>query len=379
MHKFLLVPDSFKGTMCSVEVCRIMEEAIHHVLPPAEVICLPVADGGEGSVEAFLAALGGRRQTVWVQGPYTERMKADYGLLADGKTAVVEMAACAGLPLVDGRTNPAKTTSYGVGQMMLHAAESGCRKIILCLGGSATNDFGAGAAAAMGIVFTNAQNQKFVPVGETLSEIHRIDPTGLNTALAQAEITVMCDIDNPLYGPLGAAHVFAPQKGAGPSMVHMLDDQLRAVAQLVHSQMGKDIARMPGAGAAGGMGGGMAAFLGAHLQMGIETVLDLVHFEDLLPGTSLVLTGEGKMDGQSLRGKVVMGVARRAQMFHVPVVALVGDIGDHIEPAYAQGLSGVFSINRVALPFSEARTRCRQDLALTTENLLRFFTAFSAS
>jgi glycerate kinase len=377
MKKILLVPDSFKGTMSSLEICAIMEERIRAYYPEAEIIKIPVADGGEGSVDSFLAACGGEKVTVDARGPYFEETRSFYGLLDGGKTAVIEMAACAGLPLAWGRLNPGKTTTYGVGLLMRDAARRGCKKIIVGLGGSATNDFGAGAAAAAGVRFFDGEGREFTPVGGTLSKIARIDRSGLDAALGAVEIVTMCDIDNPLYGENGAAYVFAPQKGADAGMVEFLDGQLRAAAETVKRELGQDVAAIPGAGAAGGMGGGMVAFFGSRLEMGIDTVLDTARFDSLVNGANLVFTGEGKIDRQSLRGKVVIGVARRAKKHGVPVIAIVGDIGDNIEAAYDEGLSAIFSINRVSLPFSKNRLRCKSDMRLTVDNLVRFISGMS--
>lgn len=372
MKKFLLIPDSFKGTMSSSEICSVMEERIHAYLPDAEVIQIPVADGGEGSVDSFLSAMGGERVELTVKGPYMEDMPSFYGLVDHGATAVIEMAACAGLPLVGDNLHAEKTTTYGVGQLIADAAARGCKKIIVGLGGSATNDMGAGAAAALGYRFLNADGSAFIPVGETLSQIAHIDRSGLLPALADIELVTMCDIDNPLYGPNGAAYVFGPQKGANPEMVVFLDDQLRAGAEILKRELHADVADMKGAGAAGGMGCGMVAFFGSRLQMGIETVLDTVGFDSLLDGADMVFSGEGKIDYQSLRGKVVIGVARRTKKRGVPLIAVVGDIGDNIESAYDEGVSAVFSINRVAIDFRESKKRSKDDLRLTIDNLMRF-------
>ena len=372
MKKVILMPDSFKGTMSSSEICGIMEKAVRAYYPDAEVVPIPVADGGEGSVDAFLAAVGGERVTVPVRGPYMEEMEGYYGLLDGGSTAVIEMAACAGLPLVGENRHAEKTTTYGVGQLMAHAAGRGCKKMIVGLGGSATNDFGAGAAAALGFRLLDEAGEEFVPVGENLARVAKIDMSGLLPALRGIEVITMCDIDNPLCGKNGAAHIFGPQKGADPAMVEYLDGQLRAIDETVKRELGRGVADLPGAGAAGGMGGGMVAFLGSRLQMGIETVLDTVGFDRLVSDADLVLSGEGKIDTQSLRGKVVIGVARRCKKHGVPLVALVGDIGDNIENAYEEGVSAVFSTNRVAVDFSVARTRSKSDMALTVDNLMRF-------
>ncbi|MBW7571419.1 glycerate kinase family protein [Caproiciproducens faecalis] len=371
MKKILLIPDSFKGTMDSSSICSIMKEQILKYYPEAEVISIPVADGGEGSVDAFLSAMGGEKRRVTVTGPFFKPVDSFYGVV-NKDTAVIEMAACAGLPLAENHLDPYTATTYGVGELIAHAAQSGCRKVIVGLGGSCTNDAGAGMAAALGIRFYNADNQAFIPAGGTLKEIKRIDPAGLLPILKDIEIIAMCDIDNPLYGPTGAAYVFAPQKGADEAAVIELDSGLKMIAERIRKDLGQDVSELPGAGAAGGLGAGFAAFLHARLQPGIQTVLDTVQFDKLLEDADMVFTGEGKLDTQSLRGKVVIGVAQHAKKWNVPVLAVVGDIGDGVEQAYEEGVSGVFSINRVAADFKEVKHRCKSDLALTVDNLMRF-------
>lgn len=371
MNKIILIPDSFKETMSSTEICEIMSRVVGRYFPYAEIISVPVADGGEGSVDAFLTAIGGKKVILDVKGPYFEAVRSFYGVLPDN-TAVIEMAAAAGLPMVGSKKHPEKTTTYGVGQLIEHAAMAGCKRIIVGLGGSCTNDGGTGAAAALGVSFKDETGSNFVPVGETLDKIASIDASGLNPALKGIEIITMCDIDNPLCGPQGAAVVFAPQKGANEDTVQMLDANLGHLAEVIKRDLGKSIINMAGAGAAGGMGGGMSAFLNSSLQMGIETILDTVGFDSMLKNAELVITGEGKIDSQSLGGKVVIGVARRTQKVGVTLIAIVGDIGDHIEKVYEEGVSAIFSINRVALPFTKAKKRCKNDLMLTMDNLMRF-------
>ncbi len=375
MEKILLVPDSFKGTLSSRQVCQVMAGQLRRFFPQAQVKSIPVADGGEGSVEAFLAAAGGERRTRTVTGPFGEPVEAFYGILGDGRTAVIEMAACAGLPLAEGRLNPERATTYGVGELLLAAKEAGCTKAILGLGGSCTNDGGAGAAAALGAKFTRADGTAFVPSGGTLGEIAALDVSPVAQALQGMELTAMCDIDNPLYGEAGAAAVFAPQKGADAAMVARLDAGLRHLGQVSARCLGRDFSHLPGAGAAGGLGFGMAAFCGAQLRMGIDAVLDAVGFDSLLPGTDMVFTGEGKIDSQSARGKVVSGVAARCRKAGVPVVAVVGQIGQGFEEMYQQGLTAVFSINRAAQPFAESRFHAGENLALTMENIARLLAA----
>ncbi|MDR0538940.1 MAG: glycerate kinase [Spirochaetaceae bacterium] len=374
MKKILLIPDSFKGTMSSAEICAIMERAILKFEPDARVISIPVADGGEGSVDAFLTALGGEKIKTTVQGPFEQPVEGFFGIINEtgAKTGVVEMAAAAGLPLALPRLNPLQATTYGAGELIKAALDAGCTKLIIGLGGSATNDGGCGAAAALGVRFFDKNGAAFVPVGGTLKDIARIDVSGRDARLETAELITMCDIDNPLYGENGAAFVFAPQKGADTQAVQFLDDGLKALAGTVRACLGLDKAAMPGAGAAGGMGYGMNVFLGSTLKMGIETVLDTVKFDELLAGADCVFSGEGKIDTQSLRGKVVIGIARRTKKAGVPLIAVVGDIGDGIEAAYDSGVSAIFSINRVAVDFSKAKARAKTDMALTMENIMRF-------
>lgn len=368
MKKIVLVPDSFKGTMSSTEVCGIMTEAIHTVFPETEVVSLPVADGGEGSAEAFLTALGGEKVELEVTGPEGEPVESFYVLLPDG-TAVIEMAAAAGLPQVKGEKNPEKTTTFGVGELLIHAVHHGARRAVMCLGGSATNDGGCGVAAACGIQFRNAQGELFIPTGGTLKDIAYISAGAMDRAVRKFPIVTMCDIDNPLCGKCGAAAVFGPQKGADEAMVQRLDEGLQHLAKLWERDLGTNVDNLPGAGAAGGMGGGMAAFFWSRLQPGIETVLDTVHFAEEAQTADLILTGEGKLDSQSLRGKVVCGVAKRAG--GVPVIAVVGDVGDGIEPVYDMGVKAVFSINRVAVPYEKAKLRAKEDLFSTVSDIMR--------
>lgn len=371
MKKVVLIPDSFKGTMSSAQICGILAEELRAAQPGAEVVSIPVADGGEGTVDAMLAAVGGERIETACCGPFMERIIGFYGLLPDG-TAVIEMAAAAGLPLVGDHLRPDRTTTYGVGELIADALERGARRLVIGLGGSATNDGGCGAAAALGVQFFKEDGTAFVPTGGTLSEIAHISLAELSPALREAEIVTMCDIDNPLCGPAGASAVFAPQKGATPEMVDTLDAGLRHLAKIVKKDLQRDILRIPGGGAAGGMGAGTVAFFGSTLQMGIETVLDVTDFDTVAADADLIITGEGRLDAQSLRGKVVIGVARRAKKLGVPVAALVGAAERGIADAYKAGVSGVFPINPEPKPFSEVRGESEENLRFTARNLIHF-------
>ena len=371
MAKYVLIPDSFKGTLSSLQICSIVAEELRAADPEAEIVSIPVADGGEGTVTAMLEAVGGRRIEVSCHGPFMEEIQSFYGILPDG-TAVIEMAAAAGLPLVGERLYPDLTTTYGVGELIADALGRGVRKIVIGLGGSATNDGGCGAAAALGIRFLKANGVPFIPTGGTLHEIETIDLSDVDPILKETGIVTMCDIDNPLCGPMGASAVFGPQKGAGPELVKKLDDGLRHLAEVVNRDLGIDILEIPGGGAAGGMGAGTVAFFGSTLQMGIETVLDVTNFDEKAADADLIFTGEGKLDSQSLRGKVVIGVARRAKKLGVPVAALVGASERDIAGAYEAGVSGVFPINPEPKPFAEVRGESAKNLRFTARNLIHF-------
>lgn len=374
MAKYVLIPDSFKGTLSSEEICRIASEEILRLEPEAEICAIPVADGGEGTVDAFLAAVGGTRAEVPCTGPCGQEVMGFCGLLPDG-TAVVEMAAAAGLPLAGACRDPEKTTTYGVGQLMAHALSRGAKRLVLGLGGSATNDGGCGAAAALGAEFLDEEGRPFVPTGGTLTQIAHIRMKGLRETLAGAEVTVMCDIDNPLCGPAGAAAVFGPQKGADAAMVARMDAGLRHLAEMLEKDVGMEVLTLAGGGSAGGFGAGAAAFFGGQLRMGIDVVLDLTDFDRKCRGASLVITGEGHLDSQSLRGKTVVGVARRARALGVPAAALVGGCETALDAVYAEGVSGVFPIHPALCTWPQAAARTEEDLRFTVGNLLRFMAA----
>ena len=369
LNKAVLIPDSFKGTLTSAEICNIISGKIYEHFPMCSVISIPVADGGEGSVDCFLSALGGEKIYETVKSPYFEDMKSFYGKIED--TAIIEMAACAGLPLVEDRKNPSLTTTYGVGQLILAAAKNGCKKIIVGFGGSCTNDGGCGAASAVGIKFYDKEGNEFIPVGKTLLNIQKIDLSGKPEGLDNIEIITMCDIDNPMYGPMGAAYIFAPQKGADGEMVAALDKGLKNLCDVIKSETGKDLKNIPGSGAAGAMGAGMIAFFNSTLQMGIETVLDMVKFDEIISGADMIFTGEGKIDTQSLRGKVVIGVAKRAKNKNIPVTVIAGGADMNIDEAYGMGVTSIFTINRLPEDFQVSRKKSKENLEASIDNILR--------
>ncbi|MGB4610191.1 MAG: glycerate kinase [Saccharofermentanales bacterium] len=371
-NRIILIPDSFKGTISATEVCEIMANSVRKFLPNVEITAIPVADGGEGTVEALQLAIGGEMVNIDVKGPLMQDMESFYGVLPNG-SAVIEVAAVVGLPQME-KLAVMDATTYGVGQLISDALAKGHTEIIIGLGGSATNDGGAGACAALGIKFFDKDNNEFVPVGKTLIDIARIDVSGRNPDLDNATIKLMSDINNPLCGKRGAAAVFGPQKGATESDVVALDAGLRNFAEIVKRDVGVDIIDIPGAGAAGGIGGGFYGLLNGKLEMGIDVILDIVKFDELLADTSIVFTGEGKIDSQSLGGKVVIGIAKRAKKQNVPLIAVVGDIGDNMDGAYDYGVTAIMSTNRVAVPFKEAKPRAKSDLALTMNEIMRLLT-----
>lgn len=371
MKKCLIIPDSFKGTLSATEICEIYKEKVGEIFPECQVIAVPVADGGEGTVDCFLYALNCDKIVLTVSGPFGEPCEVYYA--RNGTVAIIEMAMCAGLPQVEGRANPELTSTYGVGEMIAHALANGCKEILLGLGGSCTTDGGTGMAAALGVEFLDANGKQFAPVGGTMKDIAQIRTSSANKLLKNCKITAMCDINNPMYGETGAAFVFGPQKGADPEMVKRLDQGLVHLSNIIEKDLDLSVSNIAGAGAAGAMGAGVVAFLGGQLRPGIDAVLDMVNYEELLQDVDVVFTGEGRIDSQSLRGKVVIGVAGRAKQAGVPVVAVVGSIGDGATGAYDLGVNAIFSINRRAEGFETARYKSQKNLAATVEDILRLW------
>lgn len=370
MKKFLIAPDSFKGTASASEICEIGKTAISKIIPDAKFSLLPIADGGEGTADCFLCCLGGEKITLQVTGPHFSPVQASYAIV-NADTAIIEIASAAGLPMAGENNNPAESTTYGVGELICDAVDRGMKKIILALGGSCTNDAACGLASALGVEFSDRDGNEFIPVGSTLGRIFSIDLSHAKEKLYGVDVVAMCDIDNPLYGENGAAYVFAPQKGADEVCVKLLDDNLVTFSKTIERAIGISVSSVPGAGAAGGAGAGAVVFLGATLQKGIDTVLDLCGFDKLAKEADLVITGEGRIDGQTAGGKAISGIALRAKKLGVPVAVIAGDIGDNIEPMYDMGVSFVLSTNRVAKSFSETKHRAKDDLALTFDTLAR--------
>lgn len=367
MIKIIIAPDSYKGTLSAYEVGEIMYSAVRDILPDAKIILVPTADGGEGTIDALKAV----KIYKTVYNPYFEPIKSFYGDF--NGSAVIESAACCGLPLIPGRENPLLTTTFGVGEMIQKSLDDGYRNIILALGGSSTNDSGCGMAAALGVCFYG-KSGLHIPTGSTLCEINDIDVSGLDMRLREASISVMCDINNPLYGINGAAFMFAPQKGANREETEYLDAGLRHISGVIKRCLNIDVALLEGAGAAGGMGAAAVAFLGGKLTKGIDVVLDAVGFDDMLSGASLVITGEGRFDNQSIGGKVVSGIAKRTKRARIPLISISGSV-EEVSRYNELGITAVFSIQQIPMPFSESILRTKKDIYSTVSNVIHTFYA----
>jgi glycerate 2-kinase len=372
--KLLIAPDSFKESMTAEEVCEYIEKGFRKVFPAIDVQKLPIADGGEGTVRSLVSGTGGKFVSLTVRGPLGSPVKGTYGMLGDGKTAVIEMAAASGLHYVPVRErNPMITTSFGTGELIKHAVTAGARKIILGLGGSSTNDGGAGMAAALGAEFLKKNGDRFIPVGGTLHEIESISLLETNKLLRGIEFEIACDVDNPLTGPHGASKVFGPQKGATPEMITVLDYNLNHYGQKLNEASGMEVSGFPGSGAAGGMGAGAKGFLNGSFRLGAEIVLEAVNFNKAVIDSDIVITGEGRMDAQTVHGKAPIAVARYAKQYNKPVIALTGSIGIGYEKVYEEGIDSVFSIVPGAVPLEEALLNAKENIERTAENIARLF------
>lgn len=342
--KIVIAPDSFKESVSAPDAAAAIARGVKAACPGAHTVCIPMADGGEGTVEAVLAAAGGQARQRTVNDALGHKVDAVWGLLEDG-TAVIEMAAAAGLELIaPSRRDPLRASSHGVGELILAALDAGAVRIILGLGGSATNDGGAGMLTALGLRLLDKDGRSLPPGGGALGQLASIDPRGLDSRLANTRIIIASDVDNPLCGPQGASHVFGPQKGATPEQVQTLDAMLGNFADICARQLGSDRRHDAGAGAAGGLGFAAKTFLNADFRPGVEIVAELGGLAQAMEGATLAFTGEGRMDAQTLRGKTPAGVARIAQQAGVPVVALAGSLGDGYEALHAGGISAAFSL-----------------------------------
>ncbi|MDH6675271.1 glycerate kinase [Paenibacillus sp. LBL] len=377
-YVIVLAPDSFKESMTAKEVCEAMERGILKANPNVTCIHVPMADGGEGTMQSLVDATGGTVHTAMVTGPLGNQVEASYGVSGDGSTGVLEMASASGIHLVPpAERNPLVTTTYGTGELIKACLDHGVSRLLIGIGGSATNDGGAGVVQALGGKLLDAEGKELAFGGGDLGRLASFDLTGLDSRLQHVEVEVACDVTNPLCGETGASHVFGPQKGATPDMIEQLDSNLRNYAGVMKQQLGKDIVDYPGAGAAGGLGGGLMVFLNGTLKKGIDMVVDYTGLEEKVRQADMVWTGEGGMDFQTQYGKTPLGVAMVAKKHGKPVVALAGRIGDGIEVLYDKGMDAIFGIMPGAATLSEALVNGQQNVERTSENIVRLMNSLN--
>lgn len=370
--KFLLAPDSFKESMSAKKAALAMEKGIRSVFLEAECVIVPMADGGEGTVESLVSMTNGEMVKVEVIGPLGEKVIAEYGLLGEGKTAVIEMASASGLELIKLEDrDPLVTTTFGTGELIKDALDKGVSRILIGIGGSATNDGGAGMLQALGVSFKDKNGQELTFGGGALNQLVSIDLSGLDKRIEIVHIDVACDVTNPLIGENGASAIFGPQKGATPEVVKLLDENLAHYAEVIKRELGKDIAHTEGAGAAGGLGIGLMAFLNANLKKGVDLVIEYTGLEDKMVGADYVFTGEGSIDGQTLFGKTPFGVASIARKYSIPVIAFAGRIGNGVEPLYEHGFTSIVGILKGVSSLDEALKSGEANLEFAAENICR--------
>lgn len=370
---FVLAPDSFKESMGAKRACEAMERGIRKVLSDAKVVQVPMADGGEGTVDALVDGSGGTSVEVTVSGPIpTEKVRTYFGLSADKQTAVIEMAKANGIELLaEEKRNPLITSTYGTGEMIKAALDQGVKKIIIGIGGSVTNDGGAGMAQALGVRLLDKDSNDLAAGGGTLSRLAKIDMTTIDARLADTEVVIASDVTNPLTGPNGASVIFGPQKGATPEMVEELDKNLAHYAEIIKKDLAIDIAKQAGAGAAGGLGAGLLVFAGASMHSGVDLVIELTHLEEEIAHADYVFTGEGGMDFQTKFGKAPYGVAKLAKKYNKPVFACAGYIGEQVEVLYDEGMTAIFGILDKAGSLDAALKSGEANLERTVENIVR--------
>jgi len=367
--KIVVASDSFKGSLSAAQVAAAIAESIRSLHPQWETVQAPVADGGEGTVDAVLTAMPGRRISVTVKSPLLTDVAAEFAVLHDGRTAVIEMAQASGLTLVpESQRNPLLTTTFGTGQLVMRAIEEGCTRIFIGIGGSATVDGGGGMATALGVRLLDAEGKEIPFGGGNLSHLQKIDLSG-RIDISGVRVTALSDVTNPLLGENGAARVFAPQKGATPEMVELLERNLAHLAQVIKRNIGVDVAEVPGAGAAGGLGAGILAFLNGDIESGIAAIIDLVALREKIRGADLVITGEGKLDQQTARGKAPVGVAEVASELGVPAIAICGSFGEGAAEAAEDHFLSVISLAEIAESPDESMCRPKQ---LLKEAVARF-------
>ncbi|MCI8518399.1 MAG: glycerate kinase [Hungatella sp.] len=369
--RFLFASDSFKGTLSSEKIMELLTESAEKIFPGCETVGVPIADGGEGTVEAVITVTKGERRAVTVHGPLGERTDSFYGIF-HGDCAIIEMAAASGLPMVpEEKRNPLHTTSCGTGELIRDALDRGYKKISVAIGGSATNDGGMGAMRALGVRFLDSDGQELEGKGSDLAKVADIDVSGLHPAAGEAEFTVMCDVNNPLTGPEGATYTFGRQKGGTPEILEELEAGMKHYAAVIRDKLGTDVDGIPGAGAAGGLGAALCVFLHGTMKSGIETVLDLMDFDGLLGGTDLVITGEGRIDWQSAFGKVPSGIGKRCRARNIPAIAVVGGMGDGAEKIYDFGVESILPTINGAMEIGEALERAEELYRNAAERMFR--------
>jgi len=370
--KIAIAPDSFKECLTADEVAGAIEEGVRRALPDCVTVCVPMADGGEGTVDALIAATNGRIVELTGTGPMGTPVATRYGLLGDGESAVIEMAAVSGLPLVRPEDrDPRIATTCGTGELLCDALNRGASRIIIGLGGSATNDGGAGAAQALGVSLRDAAGRELPWGGAALARLATIDLSRRHPRLNQCVLEAACDVDNPLCGPTGASRVYGPQKGAGPKVVEELDAALRHFGDIIEAQLGVPVLDVPGAGAAGGLGAGLVAFAGGVLRPGVDIVADACKLTSRIAGAGLVITGEGRIDAQTPHGKTPAGVAKAARQLGIPVVAIAGSLGPGYDAVHDYGIREVISIQSGTMSLAEAMARAPELLAAAAERVAR--------
>ena len=378
--KIVLAPNAFKGSMSAMQAALAMEQGVRAAFPGAEVCKVPVADGGDGLAEVLIDALNGEARVFTVRGPLDEPVQAALCQVPALGLAAVEMAVASGLALLAPQDrDPTRTTTYGTGELIRAALDLGARRIVVGIGGSATTDGGIGMAAALGVRFLDAAGEPVAPVGGALGQIRRIDASGLDPRLAGVRCEAICDVENPLVGPQGAAATYGPQKGATPAQVASLDAGLAHLADCIAADLGLEVRDLAGAGAAGGLGAGLHAFLGAELRRGVDLVLDLVGLDAQLAGADLVLTAEGQIDYQTAFGKAPAGVAERAKALGIPCVAIAGGIGERIAALHPIGIDAVFSLCPGPMTLEQAMAQGPRLLAATTEQVVRCYLSGSGA
>ncbi|MDN3017935.1 glycerate kinase [Paenibacillus sp. BSR1-1] len=370
--KIVIAPDSFKGSLSAFEAARAIERGIQKAFSDADTLCLPVADGGEGTLDTLVAVTNGQKISVLVTGPLGKKVEAEYGILGDGKTCVIEMAKASGIPLIPREElNPLNTTTFGTGELIKQALDDGFTSFILALGGSATNDGGAGMLQALGLSLLDEKGNKISTGGAELAKIHSIDLSEFDERIADCKFLIASDVENPLIGPHGASHVFGPQKGATPEMVSILDACLAHWADEVEKVTGVHLHDSPGAGAAGGIGGAFQAFFPSRMRRGIDVVIEYTGLQTALEGADLVITGEGQVDFQTASGKTPMGVAQAALLKNIPTVILAGSVGKGIEALYQYGVLSVHSIINKPMELKEAMENAGELLENVAEQVVR--------